>query len=78
MERPQNCILVIFGASGDLTRRKLLPALFALYLKNLLPTDFAILGASRSQYTDDAFREHITKNLQEFSKSTFEPDAIHD
>ena len=44
---PDPCIVVIFGASGDLTKRKLLPALFHLEQQNLLPKDFAVVGVAR-------------------------------
>lgn len=54
-----NTIIVIFGASGDLTCRKLIPALHHLFVNKLLPENFAILGASRSNYTDESFREHL-------------------
>lgn len=54
-----NVIFVIFGASGDLARRKLLPALFDLYKDGFLPDNFAILGVSRSNYSDPAFREKV-------------------
>ena len=57
MKKADNQLLVIFGASGDLTRRKLMPSLFELYVRGLLPKRFAILGASRSEYTDDTFRQ---------------------
>lgn len=49
-------LLVIFGASGDLTGRKLLPSLFELHVRGLLPERFCILGASRTPYTDEEFR----------------------
>lgn len=49
-------LLVIFGASGDLTGRKLLPSLFELHVRGLLPERFCILGASRTAYTDQEFR----------------------
>ena len=52
-------ILVIFGASGDLAKRKLIPAIFALHKENLLPKGFAILGVSRTEFTDDAFRDEV-------------------
>lgn len=52
-------ILVIFGASGDLAKRKLIPAIFELYKENLLPEGFAILGVSRTEFTDDAFRDEV-------------------
>lgn len=49
MEQLQPCILVIFGATGDLTRRKLYPALYNLYRDNLLPQDFAVLSIGRRE-----------------------------
>lgn len=52
-------MLVIFGASGDLTARKLVPALFNLYIANQLPEHFTVLGASRSAMTDVAFRDKV-------------------
>lgn len=52
-------MLVIFGASGDLTARKLIPALFNLYLANQLPKNFVVLGVSRSDLTDKVFRDRV-------------------
>ena len=49
-------IFVIFGASGDLTRRKLIPAIYALFENGLLPDNFAVLCVSRSKLSDDDFR----------------------
>ena len=66
MQKPVNCILVIFGASGDLTRRKLIPALFDLYRQDLLPEKFAILGVGRTVFSDVAFRDHILTNIKTF------------
>jgi len=63
MTQDNNCILVIFGASGDLTKRKLMPALYALYRQKLLPERFAILGTSRSPYSDSAFRKKIREDI---------------
>ena len=51
--RPENNCIVIFGASGDLTRRKLIPALFHLFKNNQLPEKFAVLGVSRTELDDD-------------------------
>jgi len=51
------CTLVIFGASGDLTARKLIPAFYSLYLTDSLPEPFAVVGCSRTSLTNDAFRE---------------------
>lgn len=59
------CILVIFGASGDLAQRKLMPALYNLFRLNLLPNNFFILGAGRKKWADEEFRkvvfDHLTK-----------------
>ncbi|SHE76864.1 glucose-6-phosphate 1-dehydrogenase [Mariniphaga anaerophila] len=57
MKKPKSHILVIFGASGDLTKRKLVPALFDLFRQGLIPENFAVLGASRTRLSDDEFRE---------------------
>ena len=59
MNTTENQILVIFGASGDLTARKLVPALFNLYVANQLPKHFVVLGASRSDMTDAEFRNKV-------------------
>ena len=52
-------VLVIFGASGDLAQRKLIPALYHLYKGNFLPEQFAVLGVSRTGYSDDDFRKEV-------------------
>jgi glucose-6-phosphate 1-dehydrogenase len=67
MNKPENQILVIFGASGDLTRRKLIPALYSLDLQNLLPEKFAIIGVSRASLTDEAFRATMREGLAQYS-----------
>jgi len=64
MKKPQDHVLIIFGASGDLAKRKLIPALFQLYLQNLLPDNFAVLGVGRTAYNDDTFRGKIDKDVQ--------------
>ena len=66
MSQSSPCILVIFGASGDLTKRKLVPALFDLYRQKLLPERFAVLGVSRSEYSDDAFRTYMLENVRKY------------
>jgi glucose-6-phosphate 1-dehydrogenase len=55
--------IVIVGASGDLARRKLLPALFALYCQGYLPERFSVFGFARSELTADAFRSRVAENL---------------
>ncbi|MGF1907604.1 glucose-6-phosphate dehydrogenase [Aliivibrio salmonicida] len=61
--------IVIFGASGDLTYRKLIPALYHLYASNQLPASFSILGVSRTQYDDDSYRDKLKQSLQEMEKT---------
>src|ERR1035437_5348799 len=63
MKIPDPHIIVIFGASGDLTKRKLIPAIHQLFIQNLLPTNFAILGTSRTPLTDEEFRHRMTEFL---------------
>jgi glucose-6-phosphate 1-dehydrogenase len=60
--------VVIFGASGDLTRRKLLPAFYHLFMERLLPDAFAIVGYARSEMTDEQFREHVRSSIKQFGK----------
>lgn len=68
-------IMVIFGASGDLTKRKLLPALYLLHKNGKLPASFAILGVGRTSYDDKSYREFLHEQLSVFVKST-EIDAL--
>ncbi len=63
MTQPQNLILAIFGASGDLTSRKLIPALFNLFLQKLLPDGFLVLGIGRTGLTDSTFRDKLRNDL---------------
>jgi len=63
---PENSSIVIFGASGDLTYRKLIPALYHLYASKQLPENFAILGVSRTEYSDESYREKL-KHRQAFT-----------
>lgn len=62
-QRPPPCTVVIFGASGDLTRRKLIPAFFALYVEGRLPNRFAIVGCSRTPLGTAEFREQLRSQL---------------
>jgi len=68
MSKPENQILVIFGASGDLTKRKLIPALYSLDIQNLLPDKFAIIGVSRAGWNDESFREAMQEGLASYSE----------
>jgi glucose-6-phosphate 1-dehydrogenase len=73
--RPGPCTLTIFGASGDLTKRKLFPALYALAVRHLLPDNFAVLGVARSEMSTDAFREAMKEAVQEFGRDEFDEDV---
>jgi glucose-6-phosphate 1-dehydrogenase len=72
---PDACIMVIFGASGDLTKRKLFPALYSLAFRQLLPENFAVVGAARSEETDDDFKERMKASVQENSRDPFRDDV---
>jgi glucose-6-phosphate 1-dehydrogenase len=67
VEKTGDQILIIFGASGDLARRKLLPSLYELYADKHLPGKFAILGIGRTSYDDASFRSYIEESLHEFA-----------
>ena len=68
MRRPANCSIVIFGASGDLTKRKLIPSLYDLFLEKLMPEKFSIIGASRTEFSDEEFRKKMEDALNEFGE----------
>ena len=63
--RPDPCLVVILGASGDLTQRKLIPALYNLHLHGGLPESFGIVGAARTEWSDQEFREHLRQAVLE-------------
>ncbi len=65
---PEPCVVVIFGASGDLTERKLMPALFSLACENLLPEEFAVVGVARSEMDNDSFRQKVKDGIAQFSR----------
>ena len=73
--RPAPCLLVIFGASGDLTERKLMPALYALAFRRLLPERFAVVGVARTEGTDASFREEMRKAVERFARDEFRPEV---
>lgn len=74
MEKPENQILVIFGASGDLTKRKLLPSLFGLHMRGLLPDKFRILGAARTEMSAEEYRKLRRDDIVRYDKPS-EEDA---
>ena len=61
------CAIVLFGASGDLTSRKLMPALYSLFTNNYLPDSFYIIGCARTEFTDDSFRDRVRASLENIS-----------
>src|SRR5437588_943413 len=65
---PEPCVMVIFGATGDLTHRKLLPALYNLALENPLPAGFSVVGFARRPYTDEQFRQQALESINEYSR----------
>lgn len=70
LERPPDQDIVIVGSTGDLARRKLLPALFNLHLSHLLPGQGRIIGCGRGPMEDQAFRDLATEAVREFSRTT--------
>ena len=73
---PGATTLVIFGASGDLTRRKLLPALYSLSRGQRLPARFAVVGVARSATSDEQFRQQFHDSLKEFAKVDARSDEV--
>ena len=63
------CALVIFGAAGDLTKRLLVPSLYNLHASNLLPENFAVVGVTAAKFSDEDFRNKLTKDIHEFARS---------
>src|SRR5271169_114395 len=71
------CVMVIFGASGDLTKRKLIPALYNLAKENLLSKEFALVGFARNELSSEQFREQISQEIAEFATTKIDPDLWH-
>ena len=63
---PEPLIIVIFGASGDLTQRKLVPALYQLKQERRLPSELTIVGVARREWSHDYFREQMRQGIEEF------------
>jgi glucose-6-phosphate 1-dehydrogenase len=63
------CVIVIFGAAGDLTKRKLIPALYNLACSGLLPKEFAVVGFARSEMNTEDFRQKMSHDIHSFSTS---------
>ena len=69
------CALVIFGASGDLTKRKLMPALYALAMRRLLPERFGVVGVARSEESTVDFVARMEAAVREFGRDEFRQDV---
>lgn len=66
-ETAEPCAMVILGANGDLTKRKLIPALYALEISGQLPSGFCVVGMSRTELTDEEFRKQMHDGIKEFA-----------
>ncbi len=73
--RPDPCAMVIFGASGDLARRKLIPALYALAVRRLLPEHFGVVGVSRSDESTEEFVAGMCEAVREHARDEFRQDV---
>lgn len=69
---PQPTTIVIFGATGDLTKRKLVPALYNLAIDNHLPSDLSVIGFARRDWSDEKFRAEMQEGISEFSRRPLE------
>ena len=73
--RPDPCALAIFGASGDLTKRKLFPALYSLAYRHLLPENFAVVGVARTPQTTAQFAAAMKQAVKDFARDPFRQDV---
>ena len=76
MENPKNLIIVIFGASGDLTSRKLMPAIFSLKMQNLLPERFAVIGTGRKDFVQEDFRMKVENSIKKHSEEEVDKEMV--
>src|SRR6201997_3226428 len=67
------CIMVIFGGAGDLTKRKLIPALCNLAEQGFLPQQFAIIAVTYSDFTTETFRQQVTEDIKTFALRPVDP-----
>src|SRR5215211_54101 len=71
-------LFFIFGGSGDLNYRKLTPALYNLFHDGAMPQKFYITGIARSEYADDAYKQHLLQGIEEFSRRKNENNKWND
>lgn len=62
-------VIIIFGGNGDLTKRKIIPALYNLFLENRLPEKFGIIGTSRTEFSDEKYRDSLLDGINQFSRT---------
>ncbi|MCC6239612.1 MAG: glucose-6-phosphate dehydrogenase, partial [Phycisphaerales bacterium] len=72
------CVLVIFGASGDLARRKLIPAVYDLARDGLLPPRFALVGYARSEISDEMYRQECCQGVKQHARGEFDEELWND
>ena len=70
------CVMVIFGAAGDLTQRKLIPALYNLAKAELLPREFAIVGLARGAMSTEDFRKKVSDDIQHYAGKDVDPEHL--
>ena len=78
IRQPDPSTIVIFGASGDLTHRKLIPALYNLYRKVRLPESFCVVVLSRTAYTHDQFRHKLLAAARSLAGEDIDPEDWHE
>jgi glucose-6-phosphate 1-dehydrogenase len=76
MESPKNLIFIIFGASGDLASRKLIPAIFSMRVQNLLPAKYAIVGVGRTQMSSEEFRKKMSEAIISYSEEKISDQSL--
>jgi glucose-6-phosphate 1-dehydrogenase len=72
---PEPCVIAIFGATGDLCRRKIYPALYALAVRDLMPEQFAIVGVARTKHSTEEFVAAMETAVREFARDEFRPEV---
>lgn len=76
-QKPQSCAFVIFGVTGDLTKRLVIPSLYNLGAAELLPDRFCIIGVARRAMTNEALRESLLRGLHQFATRRVEDKIAH-
>ncbi len=74
--KSEPCVMVIFGAAGDLTKRKLLPALYNLAKQKILPEEFALVGFARDKISEEEFRQRVADSVKEFGTVKIEKEVL--